>query len=66
MTIEKFVPTEQKLISLIDLEKSAIVTETDIKNAITEWENDPPLKGFEKILQAETTNEINKKDNNGN
>lgn len=49
---EKFKPKKPELPPVIELLDRANVTEEDLKQAISVWENDPP-KGFKNLLSAE-------------
>jgi hypothetical protein len=51
-TNNKFQPEPEQLPSIGQLIALTVTTKQDIENAIADWEDDPPDKKFETILNA--------------
>lgn len=49
----KFQPRSEKLPPISELEAIAIVTSTDVENAIEAFKDDSPEEEFEELLSAE-------------
>lgn len=50
-------PTQQELVAIGSLLEQADITEDDVKAAISDWKNDPPIDGYQNILEAEPVGE---------